>query len=224
MNRSILSRYQVDKVPIIIWLQFYLYGYGLGFFLFLYLLFVRLTTKVKISGREKLRKNANHIFCLWHSSVPLALISATPFIPLVLDRAPQAWMQHPVWYMKPIHVLLRLMGVKKIILGSTGHSGREAAELLADHLRQGYSTVLNPDGPYGPALVLKKGLLHLSLKSGVPVVAVRFLSSSFRELRTWDRKKFSYPFATIKMEIGDPIQITNENFDYAQTIITRALG
>jgi hypothetical protein len=116
------------------------------------------------------------------------------------------------------------MGVKKIILGSTGHSGREAAERLADHLRQGYSTVLNPDGPHGPAFVLKKGILHLSLKSGVPVVAVRFLSSSFRELRTWDRKKLSYPFSKIKMEIGDPIQITNENFDYAQTIITRALG
>lgn len=224
MRKPILSRYQVDKVPIIIWPQLYLYGYGLGFFLFLYLLFLRLTTKVKISGREKLRKNANHIFCLWHSSTPLALTSATPLIPSVLDRAPQTWMQHPIWYMKPIHVLLRLMGVKKIIMGSTGHSGREAAEQLLDQLRQGCSTVLNPDGPHGPALVLKKGILHLSLKSGVPVVALRYSASSYFKLNTWDRKKMAYPFSTIEMEIGDPIQITNENFDYAQTIITRALG
>jgi len=184
MRKTILYRYRVDKVPIIIRPQFYLYGYGLGLLLFFFLLIFRVTTKVKITGREKLRKDSNHIFCLWHSFVPLALISATPLIPAVLDRAPQAWMQHPVWYMKPIHVLLRLSGVKKIILGSTGHSGRDAAERLIEHLRQGCSTVINPDGPNGPAFVLKKGILHLSLKSCVSVVPLRFSSSSFRELNT----------------------------------------
>ena len=223
MRKPILSRYQVDKVPIIIRPQFYLYGYGLGLFLFFFFLILRITTKVKISGREKLRKHSNHIFCLWHSYVPSALISATPLIPAVLDRAPQVWMQHPVWYMKPIHVLLRLMGVKKIILGSTGHSGRDAAELLVDHLRQGCSTVLNPDGPHGPAFVLKKGILHLSLKSCVQVVAVRFSSSRFRELKTWDRKKFVYPFSTIEMKIGEPIRVTDENFEYAHDLIEKEM-
>jgi lysophospholipid acyltransferase (LPLAT)-like uncharacterized protein len=224
MRKPILSRYQVDKVPIIIRPQFYFYGYGLGILLFFFLLILRITTKVKISGLEKLRKDSNHIFCLWHSFGPLALICATPLISAVLDRAPQALMQHPVWYMKPIHVLLRLMGVKKIILGSTGHSGRDAAELLVDHLRQGCSTLLNPDGPHGPAFVLKKGILHLSLKSCVPIVALRFSLSSFGELKTWDRKKFIYPFSTIEMKIGEPIQVTNDNFEYVHDLIERALG
>jgi lysophospholipid acyltransferase (LPLAT)-like uncharacterized protein len=210
-------------VPIIIRPQFYLYGYGLGLLLFVLCLILRVTAKVKISGREKLRKDSNHIFCLWHSFVPLALIIATPLIPAVLDGAPQVWMQHPLWYMKPIHVLLRLMGVKKIILGSTVHSGRDAAELLVGHLRQGCSTVLNPDGPYGPACVLKKGVLHLSLKSCVPVVALRFSSSRFRELKTWVRKKFVYPFSTIEMKIGKPVHVTNDNFEYAHDLIEREL-
>ena len=87
MRKPVLYRYQVDEVPIIIRPQFYLYGYGLGLLLFILLLILRLTTKVKISGHENLRKNSNHIFCLWHSFVPLALISATPLIPAVLDRA-----------------------------------------------------------------------------------------------------------------------------------------
>ena len=224
MRKTILSRYQVDKMPIIIRPQFYLYGYGLGLLLFFFFLILRITTKVKISGREKLRNNSNHIFCLWHSYVPSALISATPLIPAVLDRAPQVWMQHPVWYMKPIHVLLRLIGVKKIILGSTGHSGRDAAERLVDHLRQGFSTVLNPDGPHGPAFVLKKGILHLSLKSRVPVVVIKFSSSSFHEIKTWDRKKYIYPFSTIEMIIGEPIYVTSDNFAYAHDLIERELG
>lgn len=97
-KQSILSHYLVDKVPNFIRPQFFLYGYGLGLFLFLFFLVLRITTKVESSGREKLRKDSNHIFCLWHSFVPAALISATPLIPAVLDRAPQAWMQHPFWY------------------------------------------------------------------------------------------------------------------------------
>jgi len=224
MRKPILSRYRVDKVPIIIRPQFFLYGYGLGLLLFFYLLILRVTTKVKIVGREKLIKNSNHIFSLWHSFVPLGLTSATPKIPSVLDRAPQAWMQHPVWYMKPIHVLLRLMGVKKIILGSTGHSGRDAAELLADYLRLGYSTVINPDGPNGPAFILKKGILHLSLESNVPIVPLLFSSSSYRELKTWNRKKFARPFSTIEMKIGEPIYVTNDNFENAHELLAGKMG
>ncbi len=63
-----------------------------------------------------------------------------PSIPAVLDRASHAWMQHPSWYMKPVHVLLRLLGVERIILGSTGHSGREAAEHVVEYLRQDKGT------------------------------------------------------------------------------------
>jgi len=224
MKKSILSRYRVDKVPIIIRPQFYLYGYGLGVLLFFYLLILRVTTKVKIVGRERLKKNSNHIFALWHSFVPVGLTSATPLIPAVLDHVPQAWMQHPIWYMKPIHVLLRLMGVKKIILGSTGHSGRDAAELLVDYLRLGYSTVINPDGPNGPAFIPKKGILHLSLNSNVPIVPLRFSSSSYLELNTWDRKKFAYPFSTIEMQFGEPIYVTSDNFEHAHQLLAGKMG
>jgi lysophospholipid acyltransferase (LPLAT)-like uncharacterized protein len=224
MRKPLIYRYRVDKVPIIIRPIFLLYGYGLGSLLFFYLLILRVTTKVKIVGREKLVKNSNHIFSMWHSFVPLGLTSATPKISRILDRAPHAWMQHPIWYMKPIHVLLRLIGVKKIILGSTGHSGRDAAELLVDYLRIGYSTVINPDGPNGPAFVLKKGILHLSLQSNVPIVTLRLSSSSYRELKTWDRKKFARLFSTIEIKIGEPIYVTSDNFDHVHELLAGKMG
>jgi lysophospholipid acyltransferase (LPLAT)-like uncharacterized protein len=34
----------------------------------------------------------------------------------------------------------------------------------------------------------------------------------------------AYPFSTIEMEIGNPIQVTSDNFDEAHTIIAEALG
>jgi len=126
--------------------------------------------------------------------------------------------------MKAIHVVLRLMGVDKIILGSTGHSGREAADQLVDYLRRGYSTLLMPDGPDGPPYILKKGILHISMKSGIPIVAIQFNASKFFELKTWDRKKWPYPFSTVKMKITAPIQITSDNLNEAQKRITAALS
>ena len=71
-----------------------------------------------------------------------------PSIFPVLGHTSYAFMQHPTWYMKPCHVLLGSMGVEKIILASTGHFGRKAADELVEYLKRGYSTVVMPDGPW----------------------------------------------------------------------------
>jgi lysophospholipid acyltransferase (LPLAT)-like uncharacterized protein len=224
MSKSSLSQYRVDNVPLILRPIFYLYGYGVAILLFIGCLFLRKMIKVEISGLENLRKHANYIFCFWHTFVPLGLISSLPSIPRTFDRPSHAWMQHPSWYMKAIHVVLRLMGVDKIILGSTGHSGREAADQLVEYLTRGYSTFLMPDGPDGPPYILKKGILHISMQSGIPIVAIQFSASKFFELKTWDRKKWPYPFSTVKMKITTPIQITSDNLDEAEKRITVALS
>lgn len=224
MRKSILSRYRVDNVPGVIRLPYYLYGYGMGLLLFVVFAIFRLVVNVRVSGRESLDRHPNHIFCFWHSFVSLAMISGVPSIPNQFERAPQVWMQHPAWYMKPVHVLLRLMGVQRLALGSSGHEGRAAAQLLAGCLRQGYSTMMTPDGPYGPAFELKRGILHLSLNSGVPVVPVRYAVSRCWLLPTWDRKRLPRPGAMILLDIGDPIQVTGENFQAAAEQIARGMG
>ena len=224
MNKPILSRYRVDNVPLVLKPIFYLFGYGMGAILFFASLLLRITIKVEISGQENLGRYSNHIFCHWHSSVPLATLCAIPSIFPVLGRGSYAFMQHPSWYMKPCHVLLRLMGVEKIILGSTGHSGRKAADQVVEYLKRGYSTVVMPDGPNGPPFILKKGVLHMSLQSEVPIAAMQFISSDYFEFSTWDRKKLSYPFSTIKLKIGNPIQVTSDNFTEVQNKITQVLG
>ena len=147
MSKSILSRYRVDNIPLVIKPFFYLFGYGLGAMLFFVSLIFRMTITVEVTGKENLKEHSNHIFCHWHSSVPLATLCAVPSIFPVLGRTSYAFMQHPSWYMKPCHVLLGLMGVEKIILGSTGHSGRKAADELVEHLKRDYSKPRYGSGP-----------------------------------------------------------------------------
>lgn len=224
MQHALLDKYHVDHVPLRLRLPYLCYGYGVGVLLFLVILAIRATVDVTIRGRENLNGHKNHIFCLWHGYVPLIGLCGAPSLSPVLDGAPQVWMQHPSWYMKPIHVLLRLLKVKEIILGSTGHAGREAADQLVERLRQGCSTVINPDGPNGPPKELKKGILHLALKSDIPVVALRFSTSAPCELESWDTKQLVRPFARVVMEIGEPIRVTQANFAWAGERITDSLG
>jgi lysophospholipid acyltransferase (LPLAT)-like uncharacterized protein len=201
-----------------------LYGYGAGAALFVALSILRRTIRVEICGEYRPKNGNSYIFCHWHGQTPLSLQCGTPKISSVLGPGDHAWMQHPSWYMKPIHVLLRLIGVARIILGSTGHSGRDAADLLVKYLRKGYSTVLLPDGPHGPRSVLRKGILHISRQSQVSVLPMKFSASKAFNSNTWDRKMWPVPFSVIRVTFGYPVQVTEDNFDEAYAEITQALG
>ncbi len=217
MKKSFLYRYKVYNVPILLQPLFYLYSYFIASMLFIYAHIVHFTSKIEIVGQEHFEAQRNYIFCYWHTFVPLYGV-------VFLRNRSQVWMQHPFWFMKSIHLFLRFTGVKKIILGSTGYSGREAADELVEYLKKGYSTVLLPDGPSGPPFVAKKGFLYISLKSQVPIVPIQFKASKFFESHGWDRKKWPTPFSTITVQFGKPILISEDKFDEAYSKITEALG
>ena len=66
-------------------------------------------------------------------------------------------------------------------------------------------------------IVLIKGILHMSMHSGVPIVAMQFSASKFLELKTWDPKKWPYPFCTVKIKLSTPMQIPSDNLDKAHS-------
>jgi hypothetical protein len=133
-------------------------------------------------------------------------------------------MQHLFWFMKPIHLLVRLVGVRKIVLGSSGHEGIKAADELVEFLKQGFSTVMFPDGPVGPPRVAKKGVLHISRQSGVPIVPVRFHVRRRLHLPTWDRKTLPLPFGRIEVEFRKPLSPPGEDLDAAWRCLSDELG
>jgi len=216
--------YRVDTIPSAYKPLLCLYGYGLGFLMFVYFLVQRLTVRVRIDGLEHIDPETNYIFCQWHATVPLAFQWAMPRLPRVFTVRPHAWMQHPLWYMKSIHVLLRLIGVQKIVLGSTGHEGRQAADELVGFLRAGFSTWLLPDGPAGPPRVVKRGILHISAHSGVPIIPIQFEASRCIRIRSWDRKQWPSPFSTIRVRIMAPICVSENATERAEEELYAGLG
>jgi hypothetical protein len=110
-----------------------------------------------------------------------------------------------------------------IAFGIIRRGRRKAANRLAALVRDGYSTTISPDGPYGPA-VLKKGVLHVALQSGVRIVPLTISSSRFISWPSWDSKKFPLLFGKGQGGCTDAIRVNRHNFDEAGARIIHALG
>jgi lysophospholipid acyltransferase (LPLAT)-like uncharacterized protein len=202
------NRYKVYNVPLYWKPIYWLYGYSLGFLLYFVVWLQHATCKVTFHGKENLTPKQNYIFCLWHQDLPGFFSSMFVF-------SNYSILNHPVWYMKPVHVCLGLMGIKKIYYGSSGHEGKAAAIQLTDALHNGNNTFITPDGPSGPLHEFKKGALHLLMNSSVPILPVRFEYKNVRNIKGWDQKRFPRLFSNFDVYFEKPITIDQSNFDKA---------
>ncbi len=209
---------RVDTIPLPI-RPFYLAGsWACGLMLYLYFVVCRLTSRISIEGPGNHDLSQHAIFCVWHESW------WSYSVVFVRYRSPHAMLSHPAAYMKPVHAAFRLMGLKPLLLGSSGQEGRRAADELARLVRHGSSATISPDGPYGPPRILKKGVLHIAMKSGVPIVPLTFTASRYILWPSWDSKKFPLPFGRIRVTVHRPIAVNWPNFEEAARLIVGALG
>ncbi len=179
---------------------------------------LKLTVRVRHAGRPGDDVAVSSIECAWHEFLLPYFLVRMPY------PRPYVWMNHPAWFMKPIHVLLGWMGVQELILGSSGHGGRAALAALIPSVRAGKPTFLNPDGPYGPAHRVKDGVLDLSVATGVRVLAMRFEHSAAIRLPTWDRKLIPLPFSRVEVFYTTIDAVRPDTRDSSRAAIGRALG
>jgi len=195
-----------------------LWGWALGLLWFATALLYRLTLQVERKGTEHLAAHGHHIMAFWHENLPVY------FHVELKAKRPQVWMQHPALFMTPVHAMIRLMGVRKLAFGSSGSGGRQALDEVIALLREGYSTVITPDGPRGPVKELKPGALIMAAETGLPVLPVTFRVNRQWTLLTWDRKRWPRPFARIVMTVHPPIFVTDANDPAKWAELTAALN
>lgn len=207
---SAVSKYRVDNVPLLLQPIFVLYGYGVGLAQFTYSCLIHWTCRIRYEGQEALPADRNCIYAVWHGDLQ------SYFCAFIRHRL-HTWIMHPSWHLKPVSICMRLCGIDRIILGSSGHGGRAAAERLVHELRDGRWTGIAPDGPAGPPRVAKRGVGHIAAQTGLPIVALRFTLSRALRLPTWDSKRLPLPFSTITVRFGQPIFVNSANFETAMT-------
>ena len=208
--------WRVDTVPAPFGPLVRLYGWLTAALLALLWGLLKATVRVEHVGRPS-GPERPHIACAWHEALIPFFVATMPY------RRPQAWMNHPLWYMRGIHLFLRWMGVRALFLGSSGHGGRAALAALAPAVRSGLSTFLNPDGPHGPARQVKDGVLALSETTGAPIVALRFRCSRALRLPTWDGKLVPLPGSRVVVTWSEPVVVTAERREACRAAIARHL-
>ncbi|MCB0725424.1 MAG: lysophospholipid acyltransferase family protein [Ignavibacteriae bacterium] len=150
-----------------------------------------LTVRTKIFGNVP-EKNA--IFIFWHNKMLIGwrLFKGKRYTALVSQS-------------KDGEILSRMLKKWKynVVRGSSSKGGKEALdEIASDKLNS--SVVITPDGPRGPAGIIKNGALILSNKTGFPIIPVSISYSRSKVLsKSWDKFEIPLPFSTCTVKFGD---------------------
>jgi lysophospholipid acyltransferase (LPLAT)-like uncharacterized protein len=87
-------------------------------------------------------------------------------------------------------------------------AGRAFAIRLARLAEDGYSLIITPDGPFGPAHVAKPGALIVARESGLPVLPWALtVRPAIRLTGRWDRQYLPLPFCRIRVRAAQALRI-----------------
>lgn len=155
-----------------------------------YIRLVRLTSYWDVTGtadRDRLYAEGQpFIIALWHNRIGMM----------------------PYAYREKAHTLCVVASGHRdghIVIGAMGRfgfdgiavdsqDGAKAARAIVRRLKQGGRIGFTPDGPRGPRLVVKEGLIVIASLAGAPVIPVTYSMKKFRMLKTWDRFRVPLPF------------------------------
>lgn len=212
------SKRTVDEVPTLLLPIFWLYAILGGSWFYFQNIIYSTFCRIEYVGKEHVENSTHRILSLWHDNGPLFFMAHRNF------REPNCWLTFPLWYMKPAHVLKKMIGVKDLAYGASGHEGKKALEKVLGRLQEGWSTFINPDGPAGPEKKVKNGVLVMSLKTGTPIIPISFQTTKEWHLPSWDRKRYPYFFSKVVVIYGKPIYVTKENFEEMRMLLSKEMS
>jgi lysophospholipid acyltransferase (LPLAT)-like uncharacterized protein len=160
------------------------------------------TWRVRSEGVNPLHSTAANLGALWHQD---ALISAWWFrdlgITIPVSRSSDGDIVTPI---------VVALGFSEPPRGSSSRGGAAALRGLVRHIKHGATAAILVDGPRGPALQSKIGVVSLARLSGTPITPVVFNTSAALRIPSWDRTIVPLPFARIVARFGEPIQIPGD--------------
>jgi lysophospholipid acyltransferase (LPLAT)-like uncharacterized protein len=128
------------------------------------------------------------ITAAWPKPKPLAMVQSEHGDSRILGIAVADYVTRPIW-------------------GSSRRNPAAALKGMLRALRDGISVAITPDGPRGPRMRCRPGLVQAAGRTGVPVVPVAWSVSRRRVARSWDRFLIAWPFGRGVVVIGAPIRV-----------------
>lgn len=95
--------------------------------------------------------------------------------------------------------------------GSSTRGGVIGMRGLLRKARLGYDLGFAPDGPKGPAGVVKPGVILAARATGWPIQPVAVAASRERRLASWDRFVVPIPFSRVHFVYGEPLTVARDD-------------
>jgi len=160
------------------------------------------TWRYRIRGWEHVQAARDRsrpiVYVLWHSRIlPLLYSRRGEGVALLISRHRDG---------AYLAVLSERWGYR-VVRGSTKRGGEVGLRGLVRDLRGGAEVALTPDGPRGPAELVKPGALAAAQQANALVIAAGARTSSAWWIRSWDRFCVPKPFATIEVAYSQPFDV-----------------
>ncbi len=119
--------------------------------------------------------------------------------------------------------LLLALGYAAPPRGSSSRGGAAALRGLVRLVEGGTTVSLPVDGPRGPALHSKVGVVSLARLTGVEITPLGFSARPCLRFASWDGTLLPLPFARVVGRFGDPIAVARDESPQREEEIARAL-
>ncbi|MCS6860728.1 MAG: DUF374 domain-containing protein [Abditibacteriales bacterium] len=159
-------------------------------------LFIRIRGAGKVWSRLRERRGA--ILAVWHG---------TALIPIYCMR--WKWQYSMVSLSRDGEIISRLLWLLgwRSVRGSSHRGGARALREAARVLKDGNLLGVTPDGPRGPARKVQRGTIHLASVTGCPIIPIGTGITSYVQMKSWDQARLPYPFSTVGICVGEPIEV-----------------
>jgi len=94
--------------------------------------------------------------------------------------------------------------------GSSNRGAASASKILIK-IAKTNSIALTADGPKGPAMKIKKGMLQMAYLTGLPIVPIACDVKRAKIFNSWDKFKLPLPFTKVNVSYGEPIYIKEKD-------------
>jgi hypothetical protein len=123
------------------------------------------TLRVRHVDAANLEAQPQYILAFWHAHLLLMLHSKfrRPIVVMISQSKDGEYMAR----------VFDHYGVESA-RGSSTRGGTAALRAVIRAAREGKNVVFTPDGPKGPALIAKEGVIHAAQATGLPIVPVAF--------------------------------------------------
>ena len=181
-----------------------------GTLLYLFSVLVYRTCRFHISGIERLKATLESgkpsIFTSWHGMTMMIIGSMRKYV----DPRSFVAITPDDHRGGTLEVFANHLGIDSTQLNLTGDSSLEMSRKLVRVLQKiasGKNFIIHPDGPEGPAYVVKPGLTFLAKKTGAAIVPIGCYCRHAYHVPRWDRYTLPFPFSKVHIQIGNLVTV-----------------